>query len=205
MNLFLLHLKRKTNARMHCNRHVVKMVLETTQLLWTAVWMGGTDMTRFEMTPYRKTHVWHPTSIWVRESPKNWAYALAFGLQLCKEYTRRYHKHHKCEAHLRYLRRLGYFPPVETREIKKQRGDMGNGCTPFPLAMPEECMLEGSDGRWDPVRSYSKYYEMKRAEWKTNKRPMKWEPREPKGPKGTRGQKSRKSRNASASILVDID
>ena len=175
MNLFLLHLKRRANARKHCNRHVVKMVLETTQVLWTAVWMSGTDMTRFKMTPYRKTHMWHPTSIWVRESPKNWAYALAFGLQLCKEYTRRYHKRHKCEAHLLYLRRIGYFPPAETREIKKPRGDMGNGCTPFPLAMPDECVVTRPDGSVDPVQSYLKYYDTKSAEWKTKGRPMTWD------------------------------
>ena len=71
---------------------------------------------------------------------------IMLGLQLCKEYTRRYHKRHKCEAHLLYLRRIGYFPPAERREIKKPRGDMGNGCTPFPLAMPDECVVTRPTG-----------------------------------------------------------
>lgn len=175
MNLFLLHLRRRVNARKYCNRHAIKIILEITQMLWTAVWMSGTDMTKFAMTPYRKTHMWHPTSIWVRECPKNWAYAVSFALELCKEYTRRYHKQHKCRAHLLYLRRLGYYPPAETREIKNARGDMHNGCTPFPLAMPEECVVVDKQGRVDPVLSYLKYYETKRVEWKSKGRPMKWD------------------------------
>lgn len=144
-------------------------------MLWTAVWMSGADMTKFAIKPYRKTHMWHPTGIWVRESPKNWAYTILFALELCKEYTRRYHKQHKCRVHLLYLRRLGYFAPAETREIKNARGDMHNGCTPFPLAMPEECVVVDHAGQVDPVGSYTKYYDTKRNEWKSKGRPMCWD------------------------------
>lgn len=143
-------------------------------MLWTCVYMGGADMDTFLLKPYRKTHQWHPTSIWVRESPKNWAYTIKFALDLCKEYTLRYHKCHKCKTHLLYLKRLGYFPPTETRDIKKPRGEIGNGCTPFPLAMPEECVVK-NEGTVDPVASYTKYYEQKRETWKAKGRDMCWD------------------------------
>ncbi len=174
MNLFLLSRSRRKGARMHCNRHVVKMILETTQLLWTGVHVGGVDVSnRTELKPYRKTHTWHPTAIWVRESPRNWSFAVSFGLELCKEYTRRYRKHHKCEAHLRFFRRLGYCPPLETRPIRHPRGAMVRGCTPLPLAMPESCVVY-EKGEPNAVESYRRYYALKNAQWAAAGRPMRF-------------------------------
>lgn len=183
MNLFLLCKKRGKNAEAHCNRHVVKMPLEAAQMLWTAVHEGGADMTKFKMKPYRKTHVYHPTSIWVRESPKNWAYTVDLALRLCKEYTRRYKKVHGCESHLRYLKRLGYYPPLQKREITGLRGELGNGCTPFPIAIKEElrnkCVVY-VDNKVDPVASYRNYYGWKREEWRKKGSDMSWKPKDVK-------------------------
>ena len=158
---------------MHCNRHVVKMILETTQLLWTAVHASGIPMDAFDVQPYRKTHEWHPTAIWVRQSAKNWRFAVDFGLELCKEYTRRYKKVHKCEKHLHLIKRIGYQPPLETRKIKSICGPMKNECTPFPLAMPTECVVY-KNGVPNAVRSYRKYYKVKNDEWTKKGRPMKF-------------------------------
>ena len=173
MNLFLLSSSKRKGARMHCNRHVVKMILETTQLLWTAVHVGGVDVEKLPIKAYRKTHMWHPTAIWVRKTPKNWAFAVAFGLELCAEYTRRYGKVHKCEAHLRFLRKFGYVEPLERRAIKNKCGAMKNGCTPFPLAMPEDCVVY-KGGKPHAVRSYRKYYARKNREWTEKGRGMTW-------------------------------
>ena len=171
MNLFLLSQSVRLAAWMHCNRHVVKMILETTQLLYTAAHMGGVQ--KFTLKPYRKTHAWHPTAIWVRETRENWRFAIRFGLALCRQYTMLYKKKHKCEEHLRCLLKLGYHAPLETRPIKNKRGAMRNGCTPFPLAMPEECVCY-TNGKPDAVLSYRKYYEVKNKEWTKKGRPMKW-------------------------------
>lgn len=75
MNVFALDLSPKTAARYHCDAHVVKMILETTQMLSTAHWMRGTR------GPYRPTHANHPCSVWVRESTANykWLHELGSG------------------------------------------------------------------------------------------------------------------------------
>ena len=173
MNLFLLSRSRRRGAKRHCNRHVVKMILETTQLMWTAVHMSDVDMSTLNIRAYRKTHAWHPTAVWVRETPKNWEFAVTFGLALCTEYTRRFQKRHKCERHLHFIRKLGYCAPLETRPYTKPRGPMKGGCTPLPLAMPDECVVD-QHGIPNAVASYRKYYNRKGREWAALGRQMRW-------------------------------
>lgn len=173
MNLFLLSRSRRRGAKRHCNRHVIKMILETTQLLWTGVRMSNVDMKTLKIRAYRKTHAWHPTAMWVRETPKNWDFTLQFGLELCKEYTRRYHRRHKCERHLHFIRKLGYCKPLETRPYTAPRGAMKGGCTPLPLAMPDDCVVY-QKGVPNAVASYRKYYNRKGREWAALGRPMSW-------------------------------
>ena len=174
MNLFLLSKKHKKNARMHCNRHCVKMILEACQLLYAAAHVGGAPLENLEHKAYRLTHKWHPTSIWVRKSRHNWAYTMNFALELCAEYTRRYGKVHSCQKHFVQLGKIGYYPPTETRPIKNVCGIIkGTECTPFPLAMPVECVVY-KNGKADPVKSYRTYYATKNEEWKKNGRAMKF-------------------------------
>ena len=65
MNIFMLHQEPQIAAQYHCDKHVVKMILESAQLLCTALNEAGVPM------PYRVTHKNHPCSIWVRESRAN--------------------------------------------------------------------------------------------------------------------------------------
>lgn len=173
MNLFLLSRRPRKLAKLHCNKHVVKMILETTQLLWTAVHCGNKTMPKTVHKPYRKTHVWHPTAMWVRESPQNHAFTIKVGLALCKEYTRRYGKVHKCQSHLLELKQLGYYEPLERRPYKSKRGTFSKKCTPFPCAMPPDCVVE-RDGKVNAVKSYRKYYKKKAKDWAVKGMPMKW-------------------------------
>ena len=52
------------------------------------------------VAPYRKTHVNHPISIWVRHNESHYNWTCNYGLALCAEYTRRYGKIHKTQYHL---------------------------------------------------------------------------------------------------------
>lgn len=75
------------------DKRLVKMVLETAQLLSTAMHvMGRTD------APYKKTHANHPCSIWTRASKGNYRWLENHFNALCNEYSLRYGKMHKCEA-----------------------------------------------------------------------------------------------------------
>lgn len=89
MNIFFLDYDPKKCAEYHVDKHVVKMILETAQLLCGANWMSGSE------APYKLSHKNHPCSIWVRKSLSNYLYLCELGLELGEEYTYRYGKKHK--------------------------------------------------------------------------------------------------------------
>lgn len=91
-----------TCAKMHADKHVVKMILETCQML-CAVW-HVLDPEHIVYTPrYKLTHKNHPCTIWTRESLDNYFWLCQLGLELCVEYTFRYGKQHACEPILEEL------------------------------------------------------------------------------------------------------
>lgn len=137
MNIFVLSLVPRIAAEYHCDKHVVKMILETAQLLYSAHWMLKPEGLR--EGAYRKTHVNHPCAIWARESIENYKWLVDLGLCLCKEYTYRYGKIHKTESHLVWLSMN--IPPLPTVPQ-----------TPFRMAMPDEYKCE------DPILAYQAYY-----------------------------------------------
>ena len=174
MNFFILYYDHEKNAYAHCNRHVVKMILELCQLLYACAHVGGAPLGSMDVKPYKLTHKWHPTSIWVRESKENWLYTFKFSIALCKEYTRRYQKHHSCEKHFNALFKLGYYRPLEKRSIKNVCGRIRHtNCTPFPLAMPVECIVY-KNKKASVKKSYRKYYKKKNKEWTAKGRGMKF-------------------------------
>lgn len=122
------------------------MILETAQLLCTIHWKTGS------IAPYRATHSNHPCTKWAGETLENYLWLCMLGLELCKEYTRRYEKTHKTQEVIRWC--WDNLPNVPQ-----------NGLTAFALAMPPEYVVPG-----DPVASYRNYYKgakAKIATWKT--------------------------------------
>lgn len=122
MNIFFLDENIEKCAAYHCDKHVVKMILETAQLLCSAHWMVGNE------APYRLTHKNHPCAIWVRQSIYNYNWLLELGFALCAEYNRRYDKVHKtqrvmdwCEKNIPDLPDRNFtIPPQCMPEIYKQ-------------------------------------------------------------------------------------
>ena len=166
MNIFWLDLCLRICAQYHCDRHVCKMLIEVAQLLYTSQWELGRKRwyrrceDAIDAPPYRKTHVNHPCAIWVRESRSNYRELAKLGLELCKEYTRRYGKVHKTEKHLKWLRR---HPPKHLKDT---------GPTPKRMAMPDQYKTEG-----DPVKSYRDYYMGEKrhiAVWSSTPTPNWW-------------------------------
>lgn len=86
MNIFVLSEDPELAARDQCNKHIVKMVTETAQLLTTCFPAG--------MLRFKYTHVNHPCAKWVRESLTNYKWLVVHGNALSEEYTRRYHRIH---------------------------------------------------------------------------------------------------------------
>lgn len=95
MNIFATSNDPEYCAKYLDNKRVVKMVLETCQLLSTAMNICG------GIGPYKTTHINHPCSIWVRKSKGNYRWTLEHFEALLKEYTARYGKIHKCTQYIK--------------------------------------------------------------------------------------------------------
>jgi hypothetical protein len=149
VNVFVLDYDPDVAAAYLVDKHVVKMMLETAQLLSTAVNLAGVD------APYKTTHANHPCSLWVRESRQNFDWLVRHGIAIAGEYTRRYGKVHKSESIVRVLSAYSELFP-------------DTSLTAFALAMPEEYKTS------DAVESYRKYYTCAKrhiASWKTSRPP----------------------------------
>ncbi len=121
MNIFLLSYDPRVAARYHCDKHVIKMLLEATQLLWTAHHVAAATTNKpipdFESAPttiasggrqhgYRPTHRNHPCAIWVRTSIANYRWLVLLAKALAEEYHYRWPARttpHACEAHVAWL------------------------------------------------------------------------------------------------------
>ena len=151
MNIFVLDNDPKTCAEYHCDKHVVKMILESAQLLCGVHWtIGG-------QAPYKLSHKNHPCSIWTRECIENYVWLCNMTMELCKEYTYRYGKRHKSEDVLNWC--------IDNKPNLPSKGDI----TPFALAMPDECKVANS-----AVLSYRNYYMTEKrsfSTWKTGRIP----------------------------------
>lgn len=114
MNIFYLHNDTKICAEMHNDKHTIKMVLEYCQLLSTAhrvldgemyidKTVNNRNIKRWRLLDnresilYSATHINHPSAVWVRKSIGNYYWLSNLLVDLCKEYTYRYGKVHKCE------------------------------------------------------------------------------------------------------------
>lgn len=88
MNIFLTDPDPRLCAVVLDDKRVVKMVLETAQMLAT-----NCD-TRGIYLGYRSTHLNHPCSVWSRSSSLAFSWLVEHGLWLADEYKRRYKRDH---------------------------------------------------------------------------------------------------------------
>lgn len=143
MNIFLLDERPWWAARYHNDRHVVKMILETAQLLCTAhVQLDGeaTAKARIGDLILRPTHANHPCAKWVREAKLNYEWLHDLGTCLLLEYRFRYGKKHAYEGLYVRLEK----PPLNIEHLALR--------TPWPQCMPEQ--YKGPDA----VQAYRRYY-----------------------------------------------
>ncbi len=141
MNIFYLNSDPKKAAEIQYNKHVVKMILESAQMLCTAHHCYGSSEQKVNV-PYKQAHLNHPSTVWARKSKSTYMWLYDHMIALGKEYTKRYGKEHltitKCRDFLAT-------PPVHIQGVEF--------CEP-PQCMPEEYKVQG-----DSVSAYWNYYE----------------------------------------------
>lgn len=141
MNIFYLDPSPITSVDYMSNKHIVKMILESAQLLCTAhheldkkTYINGVEL-------YKPTHKNHPSSVWVRENKLHYEWLYTHFIALCDEYTYRYGKVH--ETYKKLSKALKTPPEsIPTVEFKAP-----------PLAMPDQYKVKNQT-----VRSYMRYY-----------------------------------------------
>ena len=135
MNIFVLDEDPLKAAEMQCDKHVIKMSLETAQMLCTAVnELGGQGK-------YESAYLNHPCTAWARASRKNFEWLVKHGIGLCSQYLYRYGKRHACHDVI-----IDCAAQAESLDFPCH--DM----TPHPLCMPDE--FKGDD----VVSSYRRFY-----------------------------------------------
>ena len=139
MNIFYLHKDQREAAKLQYNKHVVKMILESAQMLCTAHHCYG-DKWQKENVPYKQAHLNHPSTVWARRSKATYMWLYEHMMGLGYEYWLRYGKQHlsisKCSMFLSK-------PPVHIQ---------GEEFVQPPQAMPDEYK--------DPcsIQAYWNYY-----------------------------------------------
>jgi hypothetical protein len=158
MNLFYLHEEPKPCAELHCDKHVVKMIIEYAQLMSTAHRMldgdqyealskNGRRIKRWRMpnsnlenTLYKASHLNHPTAVWVRQTSGNYEFLYELFTHLCDEYTYRYGREHLTDSKLRDVL-------CETP----------TNITPGPFSPPPPAMPDDVKSS-NVVKAYQQYY-----------------------------------------------
>lgn len=142
MNIFFLDENPSVAARHHCDAHVVKMVLETAQIMSAAHHVIDGDDAPTGI--YKKTHANHPCAVWVRQSAANYEWTRELFGALLEEYEIRYKRQHKTGE---------LWPTLSILPSKLRFCTKSMNVAEVPQAMPDEYRVVG-----DPVTAYRRYY-----------------------------------------------
>ena len=143
MNIFVLDLDIRKCAQFHADQHVIKMILESAQMLCTVLNTFGIQ------APYKPTHPNHPCTLWAGTSLANWKWLKTLALDLNEEYKYRFVKSRNHQSSL-IICDLP-IPPIPDK-----------GLTEFAQAMPEKYRVPG-----DAVQAYRKFYIGEKARFAT--------------------------------------
>lgn len=145
MNIFYVDTDPVAAAKQLCDQHICKMQIESAQMLSTAHWENGSS------APYKVAHKNHPSTKWTRESIHHYRWLVEHGLEICKEFEKRYGKRHKTQDIIEWLK-------VNEPKLPD------TGFKAPPQCMPEEYKLPNT------VDAYRKFY----VEDKIKVKGLKW-------------------------------
>jgi hypothetical protein len=176
MNIFALSVDPKEAAKAHADKHVVKMILEACQMLYTAHWICVHPELLLHRAPikiaaaqkllsvpehmatapkrksadaepgFRPVHLHHPCTVWVRTSLANYMWLTELALAIANEYEYRFACNSKGKDKAHSCK-------AHARWLQRNPPPLPEvPRTPFALAMPDEYKMP------DPVASYINFY-----------------------------------------------
>ena len=140
MNIFVLDYNPQIAAEYHCDKHVVKMILESAQILCAVHHKNG-----HTNVPYKLTHKNHPCTIWAGESKQNYEWLLALAYNLNEEFKFRFNH----DVNHKSYDIIDILPDIELPDI---------GLTKFAEAMPDYCKVTDCT-----VMNYREYYRKEKS------------------------------------------
>ena len=150
MNIFATSPCPIESAKYLDDKRVVKMVLESAQLLSTALTYHELD------APYKPTHVNHPCTKWVCSSDAAYTWLVWHFSALLDEYTARYHKRHKCQDHLATFLSAPMYCETQYPELPS--------CA-FPRCMPEWVTDESTTVAYRTYLDYKWQWDKRQPTW----------------------------------------
>ena len=160
MNIFVTDSCPIQSARNLPDKHIVKMPLETCQMLsiiYSDWYYGVGKLYKQDGTPYRTAHGAfrkHPCTQWAAANQYNLAWLIQHGLALCSEYTARYHKVHTCQDVLHQAVRI--YNACFDKSVSQSYHMVAD----FTRAMPESIKF---DTTIDTITAYSGMARVKSA------------------------------------------
>ncbi len=179
MNIFILDEDPKKIAEYHCDKHIVKMILESAQMLSTTHWIkllesknkSQTDFKRMREVkewlklntedslhpPYAYTHPKHPCTVWTCSTLENYKWHVNLLYYMSKEYTNRYKRIHKTSHYIKWF--------LQNKPI----GLLSSILEEFPICMDNKYKISN-----DPIECYRNYYiegKSHFAKWRYTKTP----------------------------------
>ena len=158
MNIFVTNRCPIQSARNLPDKHIVKMPLETCQMLaiiYSDWYYGVGKLYKSDGTPYRTAHGAfrkHPCTQWAAANQYNLAWLIQHGLALCTEYNLRYNKVHTCE------RVIHQAESIYRRCFDDDFSQASRKVADFTRAMPEYLKF---DTTIDTITAYKRYLNTK--------------------------------------------
>jgi hypothetical protein len=123
MNIFVTDRCPWISAKNLDDKRVNKMILESCQMLGTALIQHGAQANELPHSkagnPYRATHRNHPCTIWAGATKDNYKWLLDHMSALCDEFHERRHHTHVCESNLAILQAgIEYIPEGPLQEFQ---------------------------------------------------------------------------------------
>ena len=183
MNIFILFKSPEKSAKALCDVHVVKMLLESVQLLCMA-WHSSKSVNTWPLPLYKVTHSKHVCVRWVCSDIEHYKWLLNHAIELSKEYTNRYKKDHKSNQILQMLQNQGNptLQPTQTnlntnkKHVQFAFYNIPDNVKSIPIAIPdqyfEKCAKYDDDQNLLGIATMRRYYFLKSTT--IMKRRMKW-------------------------------
>lgn len=161
MNIFVLSLSGCPieSARMHCDQHLHKMILESAQMLSTALWEWGFS------SPYKSAYEKHPCTIWTKSSPAH-AYWLCMLASELEEIRQELDSPFHAASHVIKL----------TKDILEEEFPNAISVPPFSFAFAGPAHLQLKQSLSVPEK-YQAYYKYKHKQWLDKGRGMSYKGR----------------------------